>query len=204
MGTEREEGSLKVDEKRGPWIHAYSGRPIHPLDLKVEDIYIKDIARALSMQCRYMGHANRFYSVAEHCCFVSDLCLAWGDKRVALAGLMHDAAEAYIGDIVRPIKRIPAIYKIIKPIEDDIARRIAERFDLIWPEHRMVEFWDNFVIGTEKAELKNELATGFEYYTQSWYPGGKIWPAIPWKWVLGWAPETAEHEFLIRFSRLAK
>lgn len=203
MGTE--ESSVKqVPKERGPWLHSFSGRPIHPLDLKPEEILLNDIARSLSMQCRYLGHANRFYSVAEHCCFVSDLCLAWGHKDVALAGLMHDAAEAYIGDIIRPIKRHPAIYEIVKPIEERISRAIAQRFGLIYPEHRLVTFYDNFVIGTEKAELKTPLATGYEYYTQDWYPDGHIWPAIPWKWVLGWDPETAEQEFLLRFSRLAK
>lgn len=69
------------------------------------DFHLDDIANALSNICRFGGHV-RFYSVAEHCVRVSRILEEWGwDPALQRLGLFHDAAEAYIGDIVRPIKK---------------------------------------------------------------------------------------------------
>lgn len=82
-----------------------SGRFIDLLDPKADAIDLGDIARGLSLTCRYGGQVRRFYSVAEHAVLVHDL-LVWlrQPTPILLAGLFHDAAEAYLGDVVSPLK----------------------------------------------------------------------------------------------------
>ena len=86
------------------WIQTYSGKRFE-LDGEIdpETIDIEDIAHALSQICRFGGHTRAFYSVAEHSVRVSHLLFDHG-RKVQLQGLLHDAAEAYLGDIVRPMK----------------------------------------------------------------------------------------------------
>ena len=109
----------------GPWIQTYTGRAFYPLNPGRSDISIADIAHALSMQCRFTGHTRRFYSVAEHSVMVeamgSQILLRREAERnsgkfsappkptseivqQSLALLLHDAAEAYIGDLTTPLK----------------------------------------------------------------------------------------------------
>lgn len=78
-----------------------TGRTVNPLDMKAEDIDLFDIAHSLSLQCRFMGHVRHFYSISQHSILVSKLVKS---PHNALAALFHDAAEAYIGDIITPIK----------------------------------------------------------------------------------------------------
>ena len=83
------------------WIMTYTGRHFTPFDPKIQDIDIRDIAHALSNICRFGGHCSEFYSVAEHSILVSILC----PPELKLAGLLHDAAEAYLGDVPTPLKQ---------------------------------------------------------------------------------------------------
>lgn len=85
---------------REPWIQTYTGIQFSYSDCKPEDIRIKDIARALSNICRFTGHCARFYSVAQHSVLVSE------HTTNAFYGLMHDTAEAYVGDVNRPMKSL--------------------------------------------------------------------------------------------------
>ncbi|WP_035670040.1 hypothetical protein [Bradyrhizobium liaoningense] len=82
------------------WIQTYTGKKFWPLDPKPEEVDIRDIAHALSLLCRFGGHCYRFYSVAEHSMLVSRHSGAH-----ALWGLLHDASEAYLIDVPRPLKR---------------------------------------------------------------------------------------------------
>lgn len=82
------------------WIQTFSGRQFFPLEPRVEDVCIEDIAHGLSNLCRYAGHCECFYSVAQHCLLVSRVV----PREHALRGLLHDASEAYLIDVPRPIK----------------------------------------------------------------------------------------------------
>lgn len=83
-----------------------SGREVNLLDPQPSAIYLGDIAHALSHQCRFNGHVRRGYSVAEHSVLVSRLIEHHHphNRQLQLAGLMHDAAEAYLGDMISPVK----------------------------------------------------------------------------------------------------
>ncbi len=85
------------------FMETYTGLVIDPLEIPIIDVRIEDIAHALSLQCRYNGHCKEFYSIAQHSILVAghiDCC-----SRTQLFGLLHDAAEAYLGDMIRPLKK---------------------------------------------------------------------------------------------------
>lgn len=88
-----------------------------------EMVNIKDIAHALGHICRFTGHTNRFYSVAEHCIYVSYIV----KPEFALEALLHDAQEAYVGDVSQPLKQLIPDYRAI---EDRIEKVIRARFGL--------------------------------------------------------------------------
>ena len=101
-------------------ILTYTGKVIDPLNVNPDDICIEDIAHGLSLLCRYNGQCDIFYSVAEHC--ITMATYPGFRKWNPLVMLLHDAAEAYIGDIIRPIKLLLPEFK---RIENDFLHAIA-------------------------------------------------------------------------------
>ena len=90
----------------GAWLQTYTGKKAEPLELRHAQVCIEDIAHALSNICRFGGHTRRFYSVAEHSVRMADeLWAGRGTGMLSLAALLHDAPEAYLGDIPAPLKR---------------------------------------------------------------------------------------------------
>lgn len=132
---------------RGPSIQLINGRRFHLLDPRPEDIDIEVIADALSKLCRFTGHTRSFYSVAQHSVLVSDLV----DPDYALDGLLHDASEAFIGDISTPLKR--ALGTVIVDIEEAIHAVIADVFDTTYPHPYQVKSADLTALATERRDL---------------------------------------------------
>jgi hypothetical protein len=89
-----------MSERFGEYMLSAGGLRVYPLDPRPDEIHLDDIAHALSNICRFGGHCREFYSVAQHSVHVSELLRGVP----ALVGLLHDAAEAYLGDIIRPLK----------------------------------------------------------------------------------------------------
>lgn len=143
---------------RGPYTGTWSRRRFYPLDPRPDEVDIMDIAVGLSKQCRFNGHIDRFYSVAEHSVIASTLST---DPRIAKWLLMHDAPEAYIGDMVRPLK---AVIPQFQEIEDRIMSVIAEKFGLDGKMPAEVKAIDNIMCSTEKRDL---------------IPGSETWPNMP-------------------------
>ncbi len=108
-------------------IYTYSGVSFSPLSPCEGDIKAEDIAHALSYMCRANGHFRSFYSVAQHCLACVDEAKARGYSReTQLACLLHDASEAFISDITRPVKRQLTEYRgIEKRLQDTIYRRFG-------------------------------------------------------------------------------
>lgn len=108
-------------------IYTYSGVSFAPLSPRLEDIAPADIAHALSLMCRANGHFKRFYSVGQHCLACENEARARGlSERVRLGCLLHDASEAYLSDITRPVKRGLLEYqKAEKRLQDAIYRRFG-------------------------------------------------------------------------------
>lgn len=155
-----------------------------PLDPRPEEVDIEDIAHALSMQCRYGGHVRHFYSVAEHSILVSRMV----PREDALWGLLHDASEAYLSDVIRPVKRFLTNYKAI---ENRLMAVICERFGLPPEQPESVTWADNAILADERERVM----------------GGEI---APWRLEHGptgvdircHAPVTARADFLHRFHQL--
>ena len=96
----------------GPWIETFTGKKFHFQFPDPDEICIEDIAHALARICRYTGHVRaEHYSVAQHSVLVSHLK---GTRVTQLAGLLHDAQEAYLGDLNSPLKSLLADYQIIE------------------------------------------------------------------------------------------
>ncbi len=111
----------QYDNRVGNWIATHSGKRVYLEDPQPQDYCIEDIAHALSNTCRFTGHTPHHYSVAQHSILVSRV-VPDGFK---LAALLHDASEAYLGDISRPLKNLLLMYKTI---ERAMQRQIYNKF----------------------------------------------------------------------------
>lgn len=126
-------------------IKTFTGR-IDPLDPSVNDINIEDIAHALARQCRYNGHCVGFLSVARHSIWVAQRLKFMGfGRQTQLHGLLHDAAEAYLGDLVRPLKHSTFGLEYLR-VEEVLEKMIAEKFGLPFPIPEEVRDADNYAL----------------------------------------------------------
>lgn len=134
---------------RGDWMQTFTGLQYWPLDPSPDDVRLDDIAHHLANICRYCGACSRHYSVAEHSVYVSLLVR----PTLAAHALLHDAAEAYCNDIVRPVKRDLQGYAAIEARNE---KAIARAFGLreLWePERAQIKQADNAILLAEQAEL---------------------------------------------------
>ena len=178
-------------KRPGSWLHTFTGRQFFPLDIRAEDIVIEDIAHALSMLCRYNGHTSRFYSVAEHCVLMAQhVQRSWhppAPKVFIRTVLLHDAAEAYIGDYPHAVKKIlPGVKVLEKKIEAVIAKKFG--LDCRPAAFRAVKELDRRIVRNERDVLM---------------PGGHTWVADEYPPlsinVQGLVPAAAERLFLSAF-----
>ena len=173
-------------ERIGDWMTTYTGRQFWPLDPRPEDVCIEDIAHALSMICRFGGHCRKFYSVAQHSCYVASLIPGPEKDGTSLAALMHDAAEAYVGDLIRPIKRSFTPYH---QVEAKVDAAIRQRFGLACiPE--IIKWADNAMLKNEHRDMIDDGMT--------WEVDAGDYPRID---VIPIQPGDAESLFLWAFRR---
>lgn len=158
-------------------IRTFSGVNINVFDVNPELIKIEDIAHALAHQPRFGGHLPFNYSVAQHSCF----CESMATPSKKLKALMHDASEAYLIDMPRPIKKLLPDY--IKA-EENLMSVIAKKFKFDWPMCKLMEEiddyalkydWDNYMLNHNR-NTKDVI----------------------------WSPAQAKEEFIKRFNLLTK
>lgn len=134
--------------KMNPTIYTVSGSYFNFVDVKPNIIVIDTIAKALSNLCRFNGQIEKFYSVAQH----SVICSHIVQEEFAMQALFHDAAEAYIGDITKPLKALlPDYQEIEKRVETDIFAKLG----IEWPIHPSVKYADLVMLATERRDLFN-------------------------------------------------
>jgi hypothetical protein len=179
---------------RGPWIRTFTGRRFYPLDPRADEVCAVDIAHALSMQCRYAGHSRWHYSVAQHSVLVSEhVEKAVGHHvhlhppGVAAWALLHDAAEAYVLDIPRPLKHaLPEFQQA----EKKVMAAICDAFDLPHEEPAIVKRIDTAILADEAKVLMGD--------PQDW---NLPEPALG-VFINKWKPDEAEFMWLKRFMDL--
>lgn len=126
-------------------------------DPRPEDICFDDIAGGLSRICRFAGQVPKFYSVAQHSinCVALARKVGINDKSLLLAILMHDAAEAYLGDISRPLKMLVPGFKAV---ERRVLGVIWEKFEIRHPiDSDIIKVIDNGVLFAEKRAFFSKI-----------------------------------------------
>lgn len=169
--------------RHGDWIHTFSGGRFWPMDPHAEDVEIVDIAHSLAMQCRFAGHCIRFYSVAEHCVLLSRVV----PPLHALWALLHDASEAYLVDVPRPVKPYLTGYREAEAL---VMMAVCRRFGLDYAMPQAVHEADWRILGDERANLSPCVAEWSD-------PPRPLGVELQF-----WPPERAEVEFLARFEAL--
>lgn len=143
-------GYIGLRRREGDFMQTFTGRKYWPCDPRADEVFIEDIAHSLSLQCRYAGHCVLPYSVAEHSVHIARWLLSKYGPAMALHGLLHDATEAYVVDVPRPLKPSLANYK---DIENKNWLAIAERFGLARELPAEVHDVDNRIIGDELVNM---------------------------------------------------
>lgn len=168
------------------WIQTFTGRKIYPLDIRSGDICIEDIAHSLAYQCRFNGHSLCYYSVAEHSVIVSQFV----PIELALDGLLHDASEAYLCDLPRPLKQ--SFHDYVKA-EQNAERVIARKFGTKFPIHPAVKEIDNQILLDERDQI---MVPCEHEWSLTGNPLGVRLEC--------WSPEEAEDRFLERYNWLTE
>lgn len=150
---------------------------------------IEEIATALSNICRYTGHVNSFYSVAEHSVLVSRLV----PDNLALVGLLHDSSEAFVGDVSSPLKKLLPEYK---KIEEDIQQAICKHFELPYPFPEDVHKADKRMYWQERQTVADNGVKDTLWH-QELRAARKVK-------ALGLAPRQAKKVFLKRYKEITE
>lgn len=170
------------------WIQTYTGRAFDLFDPEPEQICIEDIAHALSNICRYTGHSKWHYSVAQHCVLMSERVA----PEHALYALLHDAPEAYVNDLARPLKRSLVLEGYVE-VEERVTKTVfkALGFSPTEEDLKAIAEADLRMLGTEWRQL-------FGPPPRKWPFDGEPYPMV----LLKWSPEFAEASYLVRYRGL--
>ena len=166
------------------WVITLSGKRFNILKPDPDAVKIEDIACALARQARFNGHTRFFYSVGQHSVLGAEVSPT---KDIALQMLFHDATEAYIGDLVSPVKALCPDFELI---ESRIHWAISQKLNLEFPLPKVVKQIDRRLLATEVRDLiTKDLA--------SWNIGADE----PFDFqIIPWPPEVTEARFL-EFAR---
>lgn len=178
--------------KRNPTIRTRNRIEFSLVDPRAEDVQVEDISHALSQICRFNGHTSEFYSVAQHCCLVCDHCEA-NPKH----GLLHDAAEAYVGDVSRPLRQAMGLLGLesFDKIESRVWSAICARFGISFTIPADVKLMDNRALQTEWEAFVDPIRRRPVQLTGD----GRLDLKGP---LVAWEPKRAKLEWEARFRAL--
>jgi hypothetical protein len=180
---------------RGPWVETFTGRQFFILDPRPEDVHPFDVAHSLAHQCRYNGHTQSHYSVAEHCVLMAGWVMRNKNVRALAAEcLVHDAAEAYVGDLVTGVK---ALFPGFEEIEAEVMKAIREAFDMP-PE--ISELYTMAVKQFDRRIVRDEAEALLK-------PHGPVRQRTLTRELLGvsirkWIPREARAQYLLTMKKL--
>lgn len=171
-----------------PEILTVSGHYFNLLEPRLDDIRVIDIAHALGNCARFAGHSRAFYSVAQHSVLVSQIV----PPEHALQALLHDAAEAYVGDMTSPLKRLVPVFG---RIEQRIWNVISRKFNVPATLSDEVRRADLVLLATERRDLMNEQQARW----------GILDGITPMATVIKpWAPAEAMFKWACRFEEIER
>ena len=170
-----------------PYVSTFSGNRFYPLEPRIDRVAIEDIAHGLAYQCRFNGQTCEFYSVAQHSLVVASLV----PPHMQLAALLHDAAEAYLGDMVKPLK---VLLPEFAQIEDKVSLIIATTFGVDFSDYAPIKNADLVALATEKRDLMPHSVERWTYLDDI-----RALPAP----IVPMSPREAKLAFLDEYERLA-
>lgn len=185
--------SAPAPERIGSYFETWTEKVFYPLDPREDEICIEDIAFALSNLSRFGGHC-RFYSVASHSLEVVRHLIDMDRANLALAGLLHDASEAYLIDFPRPLKYYGEMGRLYRAAESKLTTCIFSKFGINEDGYLspFVKLADDIALATEKRDLRNNTR-------------GIKWGHLPppsHRKVVSVPPAQAEAKFLSIFYEL--
>lgn len=170
-------------------MQTYTGEMFDVFNPNKDQIQMRDISHALSMLCRYGGHSRNFYSVAEHCFLMAEYFVDRKEYDLARAALLHDATEAYMGDVIRPLKLQFPLYR---QTEDYLQGMIFTKFGLPPEMPPEVKDADLRICNDERAALLHE---------RPWNPYIDGLPYLDVE-IKSWFPIKAEQNYLDMYWKL--
>lgn len=176
---------MKTAKTSGGWIQSYKGDKVFPLNPQPQDFSLETVAHALALKCRFNGHCQSFYSVAQHAVIVSRFV----EPQYALHGLLHELDEVFLPDIPRPIKSSISGWQEI--LEKNMAVGV-QAFNLSLPLPDNVVYVDSQVLHAEKKVL---MPNSPEPWEDS-LPPAINYHIVPMAW------EIAEKMFLERYREI--
>lgn len=179
-------GCIEVKQAIRPQVLIHSGNNFDFVNLEENTFSIEDIAHGLSNVCRFGGQCDRFYSVAQHSVLVSTLV----PRDLALAALLHDAAEAFMGDITSPLKSLLPDYRAL---ERSVETMILSRFGIKGPLDPKIKHADMIALATEERDLMPN-------HTDQWEILRGVHP-LPYR-IKPQSPAKAYRHFMARFNDL--
>lgn len=171
----------------GECFQTYSGEPFYPLDPIPDEVRIEDIAHALANICRFGGHCKFFYSVAQHSLKVSRIV----PHGLELQALLHDGAEAFLGDMVKPFKNMMPEFE---KAEADVFSVIAGKFGIPKELSPEVKIADRILLATEARDLMRVDHPCWGKWLKGVAPLSDIIRPL--------SPHIAEAAFIERFNEL--
>lgn len=188
-------------------ITTFTGRAFNLCDPTPDMVCIEDIAHHLAMVCRWAGATTDFFSVAQHSVLVSKIV----PPVLQRWALLHDAAEAYVGDVTRPLKVLMRQIEssvvdrcAFDQIESRIMKCVAQKFDLGWPEPTDLKYYDD--------QLQNLEARMFVRHDGNLHsrttgevtvlPDLTAEQRIPTPYLVPLSPGAAELMFLARYRKI--
>lgn len=182
-------GTAGITKGYSGTIVVFGGTSIVPTEPDPKDIYIEDIAHSLANQCRFTGHTRHFFSVGQH----SIICSYLVPEEDALTALLHDATEAYLSDVARPIKKTEGFGEVYTAVEDNLWGAVAARFNLPTTLPQTVAVADELCCANEIRLLLPE------------HPAFGMWadyPKINDNYFALRSNEDVEAEFMARYNEL--
>lgn len=172
-----------------PYVSTFLGNRFYLTRPHIDDVAIEDIAHGLAYQCRFNGQTQDFYSVAQHSLIVMQLV----PVEHRLAALLHDAAEAYLGDMVKPLKNL---FPEFSEIEARVMEIIGQRFDIdLIGLHPSIKQADLIALATEKRDL-------MPHSTEPWVSLFGIEPLV--EIIEPMPPQRAKQAFLNAYARVGQ